>query len=167
MRNQRKRHKRKSRAPLFIILAAALLLTAAVLVFFLGNGEESREAFASSHIDERIVKLFKPVFKKDKNEEGSFSYEINKELKVKEGRARIDLVNPYENTYLMYIEIAKEDGTVILRSDLIPPGYKIKYVTFDESLPVGNYSCSASICAVDENEEFIGFLEEEINLSVK
>ncbi len=174
MRNQRTRNKKGAKFPLAAVLLLAVAAVLAVMGFVLLSGESSNYNAVDidpAHLDSRAEKIKRFFWeKKEKNDKDNFSYEIETMLDFKgeEQQCSIGLKNPHRNTMLMYIELSLEDGDVFFRSGLILPGEKIEKITPDKKLPEGEFKGHAVICAVEpETEEFVGFLEQEVNIRVR
>ena len=173
MRNQRNKKRKKSMLPLLaLLIVTATLVTAGLALAFTEEADECLIKYEGEHLDDRAQKIKRHFWEKNEsNKEGDFSYEIETDLifKGEDQACKIELANPHCNRALMYLELSlDEEGTVFLRTGLLRPGEKIKTITPDEPLEEGSYKGHASICAVDpETEEFLGFLEEEVTVTVR
>ena len=77
------------------------------------------------------------------------------------------IANNSENKYDQMVEVTKEDGELIYKSGVIPPGSYIEKAKLIKELPAGDYTCSARIYSLDENKTVCGSVVFIITVTVK
>ena len=170
------RQKKRKKNSLVGLTAVFLLLITIIPIIILSVFKEDSKPVSvsshSEHLDERAEKIKKHFWESDKkNDEGQFSYEINKTITFKGDNlnGKINLSNPYCNNLFMFAELTlKQDEKVIFRSGLLRPGEKIENASLDIPVPAGEYEGFAVICAIDpENEELTGYFTQPVKIEIK
>lgn len=99
------------------------------------NGVENRQDEINSLVDESMFSTF-----------------LNKNIYVdSDNIADILVKNDKNNVYDCYVEYSLDDD-IILKTDVIPPGYKIEKIAFDKTLTSGIYNAMATFNILEKNE---------------
>jgi hypothetical protein len=96
-------------------------------------------------------KIIEDLNKKVK--EGMFQISMNTNVTYADGsvEGNVNIINNKNNLYGMVVEIYKDsDNTLIYRSGMIAPGYKIEKAKLSTPLTKGTYPCTAYFLAVDQ-----------------
>lgn len=98
-------------------------------------------------------------------EQGMFNVFMNTNVVFKDGQSKGNLLiqNVETNIYPMYVEIYHDD-TLLYKSDIIEPGYKIEEAKLDTVLSKGTYDCTAYFYVTDSNKEEV---QNKIGLNIK
>jgi len=98
-------------------------------------------------------------------EQGMFNVFMNTNVVFKDGQSKGNMMiqNIETNRYPMYVEIY-HDNTLLYKSDIIDPGYKIEEAKLDTPLSKGTYDCTAYFYVTDNNKEEV---QNKIGLNIK
>ena len=98
-------------------------------------------------------------------EQGMFNVFMNTNVVFKDGQSKGNMMiqNIETNRYPMYVEIY-HDNTLLYKSDIIEPGYKIEKAKLDTPLSKGTYDCTAYFYVTDNNKEEV---QNKIGLNIK
>ena len=98
-------------------------------------------------------------------EQGMFNVFMNTNVVFKDGQSKGNMMiqNIDTNLYPMYVEIYHDD-TLLYKSDIIEPGYKIEEAKLDTALSKGKYDCVAYFYVTDSNKEEV---QNKIGLNIK
>ncbi len=98
-------------------------------------------------------------------EQGMFNVFMNTNVVFKDGQSKGNMMiqNIETNRYPMYVEIY-HDNTLLYKSDIIEPGYKIEEAKLDTPLSKGTYDCTAYFYVTDNNKEEV---QNKIGLNIK
>lgn len=98
-------------------------------------------------------------------EQGMFNVFMNTNIAFQDGNSKGNMMiqNIDTNVYPMYVEIYHDD-TLLYKSDIIDPGYKIEEAKLDTPLSKGTYDCTAYFYVTDSNKEEI---QNKIGLNIK
>lgn len=98
-------------------------------------------------------------------EQGMFNVFMNTNIAFQDGNSKGNMMiqNIETNRYPMYVEIY-HDNTLLYKSDIIEPGYKIEEAKLDTPLSKGTYDCTAYFYVTDNNKEEV---QNKIGLNIK
>lgn len=98
-------------------------------------------------------------------EQGMFNVFMNTNIVFQDGNSKGNMMiqNIDTNVYPMYVEIYNND-TLLYKSDIIDPGYKIEEAKLDTVLSKGTYDCTAYFYVTDSNKEEV---QNKIGLNIK
>lgn len=103
-------------------------------------------------------------------QEGMFNVTIDGDVTFETGTSQgyIGIANIAENRYYCRVTLSKnDDGTIIYQSDGLKPGQFIDYVTLKQSLPAGDYPCTANFIITDpETMDDIGQVNASVNVHI-
>lgn len=99
-------------------------------------------------------------------EQGMFNVFMNTNIVFQDGNSKGNMMiqNIDTNVYPMYVEIYNNDNTLLYKSDIIDPGYKIEEAKLDTVLSKGTYDCTAYFYVTDSNKEEV---QNKIGLNIK
>ena len=145
---------RKLAGVVLMVLAAGmigyLLLGRGGFEFDEAAEDGSLEGLSQSQIEELMNR---------KVEESMLAISINSNPRFEDGRSEgnLRIENPANNRYHMKVEIVREDTKeVIYATKGIRPGQKIEKDRLDVELKKGEYACTATFTAYDDEGERIG-----------
>lgn len=98
-------------------------------------------------------------------EQGMFNVFMNTNVIFKDGQSKGNMMiqNIDTNLYPMYVEIYHDD-TLLYKSNIIDPGYKIEEAKLDTTLSKGTYDCTAYFYVTDSDKEEV---QNKIGLNIK
>jgi hypothetical protein len=98
-------------------------------------------------------------------EQGMFNVFMNTNVVFQDGNSKGNMMiqNIDTNLYPMYVEIYHDD-TLLYKSNIIDPGYKIEEAKLDTALSKGTYDCTAYFYVTDSNKEEV---QNKIGLNIK
>lgn len=98
-------------------------------------------------------------------EQGMFNVFMNTNIAFQDGQSKGNMMiqNIETNRYPMYVEIYHDD-TLLYKSDIIDPGYKIEEAKLDTPIPKGTYDCTAYFYVTDSNKQEV---QNKIGLNIK
>ncbi len=162
--NNKKKKRNKIIAFLIILLLLLLLLTRCcsscsnMTPSDISQGEiEWNQPRASRDLQAEIDKAV---------EQGMFNVFMNTNIVFQDGNSKGNMMiqNIDTNVYPMYVEIYNNDNTLLYKSDIIDPGYKIEEAKLDTVLSKGTYDCTAYFYVTDSNKEEV---QNKIGLNIK
>ncbi len=162
---QNNKKKKRNKIITFIIMLLLLLL-------LLTRCCSSCSNLSPSDISQGAIEWNQPRASRDLQaeidkavEQGMFNVFMNTNVVFKDGQSKGNLLiqNVETNIYPMYVEIYHDD-TLLYKSDIIDPGYKIEEAKLDTALSKGTYDCTAYFYVTDSNKEEV---QNKIGLNIK
>ena len=162
---QNNKKKKRNKIITFIIMLLLLLL-------LLTRCCSSCSNLSPSDISQGAIEWNQPRASRDLQaeidkavEQGMFNVFMNTNVVFKDGQSKGNLLiqNVETNIYPMYVEIYNDD-TLLYKSDIIEPGYKIEEAKLDTVLSKGTYDCTAYFYVTDSNKEEV---QNKIGLNIK
>lgn len=102
-------------------------------------------------------------------EEGYMNISINVNPTFVNGTAEgtLQIENGPANKYDQYVTITRDDtGEIIYKSGLLPPNHHIQEDVLLANLEAGDYPCTASFVAYDEEQNEVGMASAKITITV-
>jgi len=162
---QNNKKKKRNKIITFIIMLLLLLL-------LLTRCCSSCSNLSPSDISQGAIEWNQPRASRDLQaeidkavEQGMFNVFMNTNVVFKDGQSKGNMMiqNIETNRYPMYVEIY-HDNTLLYKSDIIEPGYKIEEAKLDTPLSKGTYDCTAYFYVTDNNKEEV---QNKIGLNIK
>lgn len=162
---QNNKKKKRNKIITFIIMIILLLL-------LLSRCCSSCSNLSPSDISQGEIEWNQPRASRDLQaeidkavEQGMFNVFMNTNIVFQDGNSKGNMMiqNIDTNVYPMYVEIYHDD-TLLYKSDIIDPGYKIEEAKLDTALSKGTYDCTAYFYVTDSNKQEV---QNKIGLNIK
>ena len=162
LQSQEQNNKKKKRNKIIIVIIVLISL-----LLFLVRCNPLRSDISKGEIDWNQPRASRDLQAEiDKAvEQGMFNVFMNTNVVFKDGQSKGNMMiqNIETNRYPMYVEIY-HDNTLLYKSDIIEPGYKIEEAKLDTPLSKGTYDCTAYFYVTDNNKEEV---QNKIGLNIK
>ena len=162
LQSQEQNNKKKKRNKIIIVIIVLISL-----LLFLVRCNTLRSDISKGEIDWDQSRASRDLQAEiDKAvEQGMFNVFMNTNVVFKDGQSKGNMMiqNIETNRYPMYVEIY-HDNTLLYKSDIIEPGYKIEKAKLDTPLSKGTYDCTAYFYVTDNNKEEV---QNKIGLNIK
>lgn len=150
---------KKSFVVWIVIASIAVILALLVALYFFMDSTQYKEAGVLGQLDGKTAEEIQQALD-EFVEEGMLNISIAATVRFEDGTSEGEfrIENSPSNRYLMQVDIARNDnGQVIYSSDPIEPNYHIQYGRLNTDLPAGQYECTATFYALDnETREIVG-----------
>ena len=162
LQSQEQNNKKKKRNKIIIVIIVLISL-----LLFLVRCNPLRSDISKGEIDWDQPRASRDLQAEiDKAvEQGMFNVFMNTNVVFKDGQSKGNMMiqNIETNHYPMYVEIY-HDNTLLYKSDITEPGYKIEEAKLDTPLSKGTYDCTAYFYVTDNNKEEV---QNKIGLNIK
>jgi len=162
LQSQEQNNKKKKRNKIIIVIIVLISL-----LLFLVRCNPLRSDISKGEIDWDQPRASRDLQAEiDKAvEQGMFNVFMNTNVVFKDGQSKGNMMiqNIETNRYPMYVEIY-HDNTLLYKSYIIEPGYKIEEAKLDTPLSKGTYDCTAYFYVTDNNKEEV---QNKIGLNIK
>ena len=141
--NSQQQSSRKKRIVIAALLLLLLIGAATAVMLYLMQAKDAR-----SPIDPAAAEYSIPGFENPSGEQGRIRIPTYSDWDMEAGTDRVEvpLVNTEGNPcYMQFTVKLKDDGEVLYRSDLVPPGQAIPSMRLNRTLDAGTYPVTVSV----------------------